>query len=116
MAARRRARTSARYALSAYDRNGRIADRSIVEAMGWKAHQRITVSVIDDKVVIRADPNSPYALTGDAFLRLAAETRHSFGVQVGDRLLLAAYPNRNLVLICPIAVLDDLTAIHVDGL
>ena len=100
------------YALTATDRRGRLADRSSVNSMGWAPKQPVAFTAVNDTIAVRkaADPRT--ALTEEGFLRLPADLRHRCHIDVGNRLLVAAYRDVGLILICAVAVLDDLIRAH----
>ncbi|WP_143234473.1 AbrB/MazE/SpoVT family DNA-binding domain-containing protein [Paractinoplanes atraurantiacus] len=98
------------YALTACDRQGRLADRSAINALGWEPHQRVAIEVGAQRILVQPDDSARQALTREGFLRLPAAVRHRYGMRAGDRLLLAAVPDQNALLICFAAILDDLLA------
>jgi bifunctional DNA-binding transcriptional regulator/antitoxin component of YhaV-PrlF toxin-antitoxin module len=108
--------TTARYALTTTDRQGRLADRSSVRALGWAPGQPISITTADDTIVIRSATDSLETLTRQGFLCLPAAIRHRCHIHTGDRLLIAAYPDHQVLLVCTLAVLDDMLDSRVSGL
>lgn len=100
--------TTARYALTTADRQGRLADRSSLKALGWAPGQPISITAAPDFLVIRAATHSRETLTGQGFLQLPAALRRRYHILPGDQLLIAAYPDRDLALICTPAALDQM--------
>ncbi|SFQ77776.1 AbrB/MazE/SpoVT family DNA-binding domain-containing protein [Amycolatopsis rubida] len=98
------------YGLSALDCHGRIADRTVFSALGWEPGTRLAVNVTHATAVIVADPNGTLAMTGHGDLRLPAPVRHRCSLATGDRVLLAAHPDRGVLLAHPPAQLDRLLA------
>ncbi|WFE47651.1 AbrB/MazE/SpoVT family DNA-binding domain-containing protein [Verrucosispora sp. WMMD1129] len=56
---------------------------------------------------MRRDDQAMLRLTGQGHVRLPAVVRHWCGLAAGDRLLLVADPAVGLLLVCPVAVLDE---------
>ena len=100
--------TTARYALTTSDRQGRLADRSPIKALGWAPHQPIFITGAPDTIVIRAATNGHETLTRQGFLQLPAVIRHLYHIHTGDQLLIAAYHDHDLALVCTVAALDHM--------
>lgn len=95
------------YGMAALDDRGRIADQVVMRALGWHARQRLTIDETGGVLTVHTDPNGDYQITGQGNLRLPAALRHRFGLATGDRVLLAADPDRSRVVIYPPAALDN---------
>lgn len=110
--------TAARYAVTPCDRHGRLADRSPVKAMRWAAGQHLTIEPGQgrDTIVIRADAAGPAALSSHGFLRLPSAARRCCHIREGDQLLVAAYPDSGLVVVCSLVAVDDMINSRVSDL
>jgi hypothetical protein len=108
--------SSAVYGLAAVDCRGRVADRAVVHALGWTPGTRLDIHETRGLLVIRADPRGVFSVTTQGHLRLPAPVRHCCGLLPGDRVLLAADPDRDLLIVHPPAALDDLLAPYHAGL
>jgi hypothetical protein len=53
-----------------------------------------------DTIVVRAATDGPQTITPQGFLHLPAAIRHRCRIHTGDRLLVAAYPDQDLILVC----------------
>jgi hypothetical protein len=95
------------YGLAALDDRGRLADRVVMRALGWYAGQRLTIDETAGVLTVHSDPNGDYQVTGQGNLRLPAALRHRCGLATGDRVLLAANPDRSRLVIYPPAALDN---------
>jgi hypothetical protein len=113
--------STASYAISSIDVWGRLADRSALHALRWGPATRLGVSVSADVVVVLARPNGQQTLGAQGHLRLPASIRRACHIDAGDRLLLAALPGRDLLLVHTMPTLDlmlggyyapDTTAAH----
>jgi hypothetical protein len=50
------------YGLARVDRSGRVADRTVTGALGWRGGDRLTLTAEAGVVVIRRDPSGPVTL------------------------------------------------------
>jgi len=100
--------TRARYALTTSDRQGRLADRSPILALSWPPLQPVSITATQDTVVIPAVAEGRGSLTRQGFLQLPAAIRYRCHIRTGDRLLIAAYPDRDRVVVYTLAALDDM--------
>ncbi|HEV2780215.1 MAG TPA: AbrB/MazE/SpoVT family DNA-binding domain-containing protein [Actinophytocola sp.] len=103
------------YGLAALDDRGRVADRIVMRALGWYAGLRLAIEETGGVLTVRADPTGAYQVTGQRHLRLPAPLRHRCGLAAGDRVLLAADPDRSRLAIYPPAALDNALAQYTDG-
>jgi hypothetical protein len=87
-----------------------VADRAVVGALGWVSGTRLSIRESGGLLVIRADTHGVFSVTKQGHLRLPATVRHCCGLVPGDRVLLAADPQRDLLIVHPPAALDDLFA------
>ena len=94
------------YGLAAVDDRGRVADHAVVCALGWKAGTRLDVHESGGLVLVRADRQGVFSVTGQGYVRLPATVRHWCGLVPGDRVLLAADPDQGLLVVHPPAALD----------
>lgn len=79
-------------ALTPIDDRGRLADRSPIRAIGWPPGQAITISVVQETVIVVSQSNGAECITRQGHLRLPARVRHICRLTSGDRLLIAAAP------------------------
>jgi len=98
------------YGMSVLDRGGRIADRAAVAALGWTPGTKLGVHIARTHLTLRAALDGPVTVKDHRFLWLPAATRHRLDLRPGDRVLLAAEPNRQTLVIYPPATLDELLA------
>ncbi|TVT01813.1 AbrB/MazE/SpoVT family DNA-binding domain-containing protein [Amycolatopsis bartoniae] len=98
--------------MSAVDCRGRIADRAVVAALGWCPGTLLGIREAHGLLVVRPTPHGPVSVTPPGYLRLPAAIRHSSQLSPGDRLLLAAYPSHDLLIVHPPAALDELLTPH----
>jgi hypothetical protein len=102
--------STAIYGMAAVDCRGRIADHTIVSSLGWNPNARLDIRPSGGLLAIRPSPDGVLGITKQGHLRLPAGIRHSCGIHTADRVLLVAYPERDLLVIHPPAALDTLVA------
>ncbi|MFC4144741.1 AbrB/MazE/SpoVT family DNA-binding domain-containing protein [Micromonospora mangrovi] len=103
------------YGLAAIDNSGRIADRTLIRALGWEPGTRLHVREVSSVIVVRLDRQGVFTVTGQGHLHLPAAVRHWCGLTAGDRVLLAANPADGLLTVHPPAALDAMVvAAHAD--
>ncbi len=78
------------YGLAALDDRGRVADRVIMQALGWSAGLRLDIRETGGVPRVLTDPTGVYQVTSQGHLRLPVALRHRCGLQAGDRVVLAA--------------------------
>jgi bifunctional DNA-binding transcriptional regulator/antitoxin component of YhaV-PrlF toxin-antitoxin module len=98
------------YALSAVDKSGRVADRSVLRALGWAPGTRLDIREQDGAIVARAAADGSCRVDGRGHLRLPLAARRRHRLAAGDRVLLAADPAVGVLVAHPLAVLDRLLA------
>jgi bifunctional DNA-binding transcriptional regulator/antitoxin component of YhaV-PrlF toxin-antitoxin module len=98
------------YGLAALDDRGRLADRTIMRALGWSAGLRLDIRDAVGLLVVHARADGEFRVTGQGHLRLPVLIRRRCGLEPGDRVLLAADPPQRRLVIYPPAVLDEFTA------
>jgi hypothetical protein len=98
------------YGASAVDDRGRVVDRVALRALGWSAGFRLTIHEAAGTLTITPDPAGDHQVTGQGFLRLPAALR--CGLTPGDRVVLAADPDRSHLAIYSPAALDKALALQ----
>ncbi|MGI5151418.1 AbrB/MazE/SpoVT family DNA-binding domain-containing protein [Plantactinospora sp. CA-294935] len=98
------------YALSAVDKSGRIADRSIVQVLDWVPGARLDVRERAGMIVVRAALDGVHRVDDRGYLLLPLAVRRWCRLGAGDRVLLAADPTSGVLVAHPLATLDRLLA------
>jgi hypothetical protein len=80
------------YGLAHVDRSGRVADRTVTGALGWRSGDRLTLTAEAGVVVIRRDPAGLVTLPPRSCVPIPAALRHRCGLLPGDPVLLTAVP------------------------
>jgi hypothetical protein len=98
------------YGLAHVDRSGRVADRSVTGALGWRGGDRLTLTAEAGVVVIRRDPAGLVTLPPRSCVPIPAALRHRCGLLPGDPVLLAARPAEDTLTAYSLAVVDQALA------
>lgn len=98
------------YALSAVDKSGRVADRSIVRVLGWVPGTRLDIREQAGIIVARPAVDGVHYVGDRGHLHLPLAVRRWCRLTAGDRVLLAADPATGRLVAHPLAVLDRLLA------
>jgi hypothetical protein len=96
------------YAMSAVDKSGRVADRSIVRALDWRPGTRLDIREHGGLITIRPAADGVHHIDDRGHLRLPLAARRWCRVATGDRVLLAADPADGVLVAYPLPLLDRL--------
>jgi bifunctional DNA-binding transcriptional regulator/antitoxin component of YhaV-PrlF toxin-antitoxin module len=100
------------YGLARMDASGRVADRAVPTALGWRGGDRLTLTAESGVVVARRDPGGMVTLQARPYLVIPAALRHRCGLRAGDQVLLAAWPGEDALAAYPLAVVDQAVRTH----
>lgn len=95
------------YGAGRIDRCGRVGDRTVTAALGWRAGDRLTVTASAEVVVARRDPGGMVTLGSGPYLVIPAALRQRCGLRAGDRVLLAALTGQDALAAYPMAAVDQ---------
>lgn len=98
------------YALSAVDKSGRIADRSIVRALGWAPETRLDIREQSGVILVCAIADGAYRIDDRGYALLPLTVRRWCRLKAGDRVLLVAQRSSGVLVAHPLAALDRLLA------
>jgi bifunctional DNA-binding transcriptional regulator/antitoxin component of YhaV-PrlF toxin-antitoxin module len=101
------------YGLARVDRSGRVADRTVTGALGWRGGDRLTLTAEAGVVVIRRDPAGLVTLPPRSCVPIPAALRHRCGLLPGDPVLLTAVPAEDTLTAYSLAVVDQALAAHI---
>jgi hypothetical protein len=101
------------YGLGRIDASGRVADRTVSCALGWRGRDRLTLTASAGVVTARRDPHGLAALPPRHCIVIPATLRHRCGLLPGDPVLLAARPAEDTLTAYSLAVVDQALAAHI---
>ena len=100
------------YGLGRIDSSGRIADRTVTTALGWRGGDRLTLTADAGVITARRDPGGMVTLPARAYIAIPAPLRRRCGLRPGDRVLLAAAPGDDTLTAYSLAVVDQAIRAH----
>ena len=100
------------YGIGRIDASGRIADRAVISALGWRGGDRLTLTADAGVVTARRDPGGMITLPARAYIAIPAPLRRRCGLRAGDRVLLAAAPSAGTLTAYSLAMVDQAIRAH----
>ncbi len=100
------------YGFGRIDESGRVADRAMTSALGWRAGDRLTLTAEAGVIIARRDPVGMVTMPAKPYLVIPAALRRRCGLRAGDRVLLAVFPARNMLAAYSFAVVDQALRAH----
>jgi hypothetical protein len=96
------------YVVTTIDSRGRLADRSPLLLLQWRPGHRLAISAAHGAgvVIILAQRNGHHVVTHEGRIRLPLPVRRLCRLNPGDRMLLAACPERSLLTAYTMHVID----------
>ena len=101
------------YGLGLIDASGRVADRTVTCALGWRGGDRLTLTACAGVVTARRDPDGLAVLPPRHCIVVPATLRYRCGLLPGDPVLLAARPAEDTLTAYSLAVVDHALAAHI---
>ena len=95
------------YGIGRIDASGRIADQSVITAMGWRGGDLLTLTADAGVVTARRDPGGMVTLPARAYIAIPAALRLRCGLEPGDRVLLAGAPADETLTAYSLAVVHE---------
>lgn len=100
------------YVVTSLDRRGRLGDRSAMRILGWDPGHAVAVTLAAGAILVTSRPDSPEVVTRQGHLRLRTSIRHAYRLQPGGRLLVAAYPDADLLVAYTADALDQMVLVY----
>ena len=100
------------YGFGRIDASGRVADRAVISALGWRGGDRLTLTAAAGVMVARRDPGGMVTVPDRPHIVIPAAVRHRCGLRTGDRVLLAALPAEDTLTAYSFAVVDQAIRAH----
>lgn len=99
---------SAPYRIAAVDHRGRVAESSLMRLLGWEPGARVEVAMRSGVVLVRRSSSAAFRLTRRGHVQLPLAVRRWCDLGAGDRVLLAAAPDADVLVVHTMAALDDM--------
>ena len=100
------------YGFGRIDASGRVGDRAITSALGWRPGDRLALAADVGVVIARRDPGGMVTMPSRPYLVIPAALRHRCGLRAGDRVLLAVFPAQDALAAYSLAVVDQALRAH----
>ncbi|MFI1996997.1 hypothetical protein [Actinoplanes sp. NPDC020271] len=99
------------FGYSAMDHTGRIIDKLIMASLGWKPGLKVGSDVREGLIVIAPGAGQRMRRLGERCqVSVPARVRQACRIEGPERVLLAGFPRRQVLLVHPAALLGHLTA------
>ena len=82
------------YGLGRIDASGRVADRAVTRALGWRGGDRLTLTAEAGVIVARRDPGGMVLVPARPYVVIPAGLRRRCGLRAGDRCCWPPCPPR----------------------
>jgi bifunctional DNA-binding transcriptional regulator/antitoxin component of YhaV-PrlF toxin-antitoxin module len=92
------------------DSSGRVTDHTLTDALGWSPGDRLTITSTAHAVLVHREPDGTVSLPVKSCITIPAALRRRHHIHTGDRLLLAATPEDDLLAIYPLATVQGALA------
>ncbi|XVV00749.1 hypothetical protein ACQPW3_25375 [Actinosynnema sp. CA-248983] len=109
---RRCADTDLRLAITRVDHSGRVGDRWLIDALGWRPGDRHEVAVTPDGAVVSVALEGSYHVNTRRHVFLPAAVRQGLGVAANDRVVLVARLEAATLTIHAASTIADLILQH----
>ena len=100
------------YGTGRIDASGRVTDRAIACALGWREGDRLTLTASPGVVTARRDRGGMVTVPARACIAIPAVLRRRCGLRAGERVLLVAVPCQELLAAFSFAVVDQALRAH----
>lgn len=100
------------YGMGKIDTWGVVSNQDTIHALGWTHGDHLHIAVLGGSVVAHRDPAGVFAMGPKPYLTLPAAVRHRSGVRPGDRVLVAADPHHDVLVVHPLTALDTMIATY----
>jgi hypothetical protein len=100
------------YGFGRIDESGRVADRAMTSALGWRPGDRLTLTASAGMIIAHRDPGGMVTMPAKPYIMIPAALRRRCGLRPGDRVLLAVFPAQDTLAAYPLAVVDQALRAH----
>jgi bifunctional DNA-binding transcriptional regulator/antitoxin component of YhaV-PrlF toxin-antitoxin module len=102
--------TTMLYGVGRVDASGRVSDREIVRALGWRPGDRLEVVPALGAIVILSAPEGLLSVPVRPCIVIPAAARRLHSIETGDHVLLAAAPEYGIVIVHTRQAMNDMLA------
>lgn len=96
------------YGMGHLDADGRLSNRSTIDALGWTVGDYLNIALVGGSVVVHRDSTGVFVMGNKPYLVLPAALRRRNGLGARDLVLVAADPNHDVLVVHPLTALDTM--------
>jgi bifunctional DNA-binding transcriptional regulator/antitoxin component of YhaV-PrlF toxin-antitoxin module len=100
------------YGIGRIDSSGRVADRTVIDALGWRAGDRLTLTATAGVVIARRAPDGMLTMPAKPYVAIPAALRRRCGLEAGELVLLAVLPAQDALAAYSLTVVDQALRAH----
>ncbi len=100
--------------VAAVDHSGRVGDRLLITALGWRPGDRTEVQMLPGAAMLRRSPHGRSQVDSRGHVFVPAAIRTLLDVPAGGRMVLLAVPDRDLLVIHAQSAVAALLAARLD--
>jgi bifunctional DNA-binding transcriptional regulator/antitoxin component of YhaV-PrlF toxin-antitoxin module len=104
--------TDLHLSMARLDWSGRVHQRALLQTLGWTARDTLDIIVVDTAILITPSPTGLHTLGPNTELTIPAAARHLSGIADGSRVLLAASPTQQILILHPVGTITALLRAH----
>jgi hypothetical protein len=94
------------------DRTGRVHDHTVLTALDWHTGQRIDITTVHDTILVHATPTGLHTIGARGEVTLPAAARALCDIPANSRVVPAAVPSENVLLVHPPETVASLLCAH----
>jgi bifunctional DNA-binding transcriptional regulator/antitoxin component of YhaV-PrlF toxin-antitoxin module len=102
--------TTLLYGVGRVDASGRVANRDIIRALGWKPGDKLEIVPTLGGIVILASPDGLFSVPRKLCVVIPVAARQHHHISAGDHVLLAAAPEYGIVIVHTRQAMNDMLA------
>jgi bifunctional DNA-binding transcriptional regulator/antitoxin component of YhaV-PrlF toxin-antitoxin module len=102
--------TTMLYDVGRVDASGRVSNRDIVRALGWRPGDKLEVIATLSAIVIFSSPNGLLSVPLKPYIVIPTTARRLHNIEAGDHVLLAAAPEYGIVIVHTRQAMNDMLA------
>jgi hypothetical protein len=96
------------YGVGRVDASGRVSNRDIVRALGWRPGTKLDVILTLAGIVVLSSPQGLFRMSVKPYIVIPAAARRLHNIDAGDHVLLAAAPAYGVVVIHTRQAMNDM--------
>lgn len=100
------------YGIAAVDASGRVSERGVLRALGWRTGDRVRVWCSRNAVIVRSCVDGELAVAERGRVPIPSLLRERCAIRPGDRVLLAGSAEYGVLLVHTMSTVEAMLAQH----